>query len=142
MEQFLFLVKQKDAIDIQRKYIALCVKQNRLLIFTKINPYGDKMKCNICNDTGWYELPNHRLECMERIQCMDCLLQQQYKDTLKEDLTKLFSNASHQKLAQIVAELVINSVDKNEHDDLDRINTIIQTKNMISAIQLGVVYSQ
>ncbi len=100
------------------------------------------MECNICENKGWYEIPNHRTECMERIQCMDCLLQEQFKNTLKEDLTKLLSNTSGQKLAQIVAELIVNSVDRNESDDLDRLNGIIQTKNTLSAIQLGVAYSQ
>jgi len=98
--------------------------------------------CDICEDKGWYEIPNHRTECMERIQCMDCLLQEQFKNTLKEDLTKLLSNTSQQKLAQIVAELIVNSVDRNENDELDRLNGIIQTKNTISAVQLGVAYSQ
>jgi len=100
------------------------------------------MACDICEDKGWYEIPNHRTECMERIQCMDCLLQEQFKNTLKEDLTKLLSSTSQQKLAQIVAELIVNSVDRNEHDELDRLNGIIQTKNTISALQLGVAYSQ
>jgi len=98
--------------------------------------------CDICEDKGWYEIPNHRTECMERIQCMDCLLQEQFKNTLKEDLTKLLTNTSPQKLAQIVAELIVNSVDRNESDELDRLNGIIQTKSTISAIQLGVAYSQ
>jgi len=98
--------------------------------------------CDICEDKGWYEIPNHRTECMERIQCMDCLLKEQFKNTLKEDLTKLLTNTSPQKLAQIVAELIVNSVDRNESDELDRLNGIIQTKSTISAIQLGVAYSQ
>lgn len=100
------------------------------------------MMCNICENKGWYEIPNHRTECMERIQCMDCLLQEQFKNTLKEDLTKLLSTTSGQKLAQIVAELIVNSVDRNESDDLDRLNGIIQTKSTLSALQLGIAYSQ
>ena len=100
------------------------------------------MMCNICENKGWYEIPNHRTECMERIQCMDCLLQEQFKTTLKEDLTKLLSTTSGQKLAQIVAELIVNSVDRNESDDLDRLNGIIQTKSTLSALQLGIAYSQ
>lgn len=100
------------------------------------------MMCSICENKGWYEIPNHRTECMERIQCMDCLLQEQFKNTLKEDLTKLLSTTSGQKLAQIVAELIVNSVDRNESDDLDRLNGIIQTKSTLSALQLGIAYSQ
>lgn len=99
------------------------------------------MKCDICNNTGWYEVPNYRLEIMERIECIECLLDAQYKDHLKEELTRLLVDTSLQKLAQIVADLVVNSVAKNPHDDLSRIDGIIQTKNKTNALALATTYS-
>ena len=140
--QFLFLVKQKDAINTQKKCIVGSVKQNRLLIFMKINPNGDKMECEICDGKGWYKVPNHRLEIMENIECMSCLSHQHFKDHLKEELTRLLVNTSPQKLAQIVAQLVVNSVDKNENDDIQRIEGIIHTKNVLNALTLAEAYSQ
>jgi predicted transcriptional regulator len=108
----------------------------------RINPNGDKMECNKCQGTGWYKVPNHRLEIMENVECMDCLLNQQFKDHLKEELTLLLVNTSPQKLAQIVAQLVVNSVDRNENDDIQRIEGIIHTKNVINALVLAEAYSQ
>ena len=51
-------------------------------------------------------------------------------------------NTSPQKLAQIVAQLVVNSVDRNENDDIERIEGIIHTKNVINALVLAEAYSQ
>jgi len=99
------------------------------------------MKCEICDGTGWYEVPNYRLEIMERIECIECLLDAQYKDHLKEELTRLLVDTSKQKLAQIVADLVVNSVARNTHDDLSRIDGIIQTKNKANALALATTYS-
>ena len=97
--------------------------------------------CEICLGKGVYEVPNYRLEVMERIDCIDCLLEEQFKDELKEQLTRLLANTSHVKLAQIVAELVVNSVDKNPSDDLNRIEGVIHTKNQITALALGSAYA-
>lgn len=98
-------------------------------------------ECNKCEGQGWYEVPNYRLEIMERIECMDCLVEEQYKDHLKDELTRLMTSVSQQKLAQIVAELIVNGVDRNPKDDLNRIDVIIQTKNTMNALQLGSAYS-
>lgn len=97
--------------------------------------------CKTCDGQTWYEVPNYRLEIMERIECIDCLLEIQYKDHLKEGLTRLLADTSKEKLAQIVADLVVNSVAKNTHDDLQRVDGIIQTKNKVNALALAITYS-
>ena len=99
-------------------------------------------ECEKCNGKGWYEVPNYRLECIERVECIDCLLESQYQDHLKLELSQLLCNASTQKLAQIVAELVVNSVNRNKNDDLERIEGIIHTKNLMNALALGDAYSR
>lgn len=98
-------------------------------------------ECSKCEGNMYYEVPNYRLEIMERIECMDCLSQEQYKDHLKDELTRLIASVSQQKLAQIVAELIVNGVDRNPKDDLNRVDVIIQTKNTMNALQLGSAYS-
>lgn len=98
-------------------------------------------ECSKCEGNMYYEVPNYRLEIMERIECMDCLIQEQYKDHLKDELTRLMAGVSQQKLAQIVAELIVNGVDRNPKDDLNRVDVIIQTKNTMNALQLGSAYS-
>tara|TARA_R110001583_G_scaffold64502_3_gene187255 strand:- start:136 stop:450 length:315 start_codon:yes stop_codon:yes gene_type:complete len=97
--------------------------------------------CEKCLGKGHYEVPNYRLEITERIDCMDCLLEERFKIELKEQLTRLLANTSHAKLAQIVAELIINSVDSNPLDDLERIEGIIHTKNTVNAIALASAYA-
>lgn len=98
--------------------------------------------CDKCEGTGWYKVPNLRLEIMENVQCMDCLMQENFKDHLKGELTRLLVNTSKQKLAHIVAQLVVNSVDRNENDDLQRIEGIIHTKNTMNALMMAEAYSQ
>lgn len=98
--------------------------------------------CEKCNGVGHYVLPNYRLEIMENIQCMDCLNHEHFKDHLKDELTRLLSNTSQQKLAQIVAQLVVNSMDRNENHDIQRIENIIHTKDNLNALVLAEAYSQ
>ena len=97
--------------------------------------------CEKCFGKGCYEVPNYRLEITERIDCMDCLLEEQHTIELKEQLTRLLSNTSPVKLAQIVAELIVNSVDSNPLDELDRIEGIIHTKNTVNALALASAYT-
>tara|TARA_A100001201_G_scaffold26186_1_gene29168 strand:- start:8 stop:310 length:303 start_codon:yes stop_codon:yes gene_type:complete len=100
------------------------------------------MECKKCEGKGWYLVPNYRLEIMESIECMDCLSHEHFKDHLKDELSRLLINTSPQKLAQIVAQLVVNSVDRNENDDIQRIEGIIHTKNVLNALTLAEAYSQ
>ena len=97
--------------------------------------------CENCYGIGFYEVPNYRLEINERVDCMDCVLEEEYKIDLKKQLTRMLANTSPSKLAQIVAEVIVNSVDKNPSDDLARIEGIIHTKNVTSAVALASVYS-
>ena len=97
--------------------------------------------CEICEGVGSYSIPNLYLEIMEKIDCMDCLLEEEHKIDLKKQLTRMLANTSPSKLAQIVAEVIVNSVDKNPSDDLARIEGIIHTKNVTSAVALASVYA-
>ena len=97
--------------------------------------------CEVCEGKGSYNVPNYHLEVIERIDCMDCLLEDRFKNDLKDRLTRLLINTSKEKLASIVAEMVVNGVDKNALDDISRIEGIIQTKNHSSALARGLAYS-
>lgn len=98
--------------------------------------------CEKCNGVGHYEVPNYQHDIMERIECMDCISHEHYKYHLSGELTKVLMNVSPQKLASIVAELVVYGVDKNINDSLARIEVIIQTKNSTEALVLGDVYNK
>ena len=99
-------------------------------------------ECEKCNGVGHYVVPNYQHDVMERIECLDCLAEDHFKWHLSEELTKVLISSSPQKLAQIVAELIVNGVSKNIHDDLSRIEVIIQTKNAMEALALGEVYNK
>ena len=85
--------------------------------------------CEKCDGDMYYLVANYRLEVMERIECMDCISHEHYKHHLGEELTKIIVKASPQKLASIVSELIVCGIDNNTHDDLERIETIIQTRH-------------
>ena len=97
--------------------------------------------CTNCNGIGSYNVPNFHLEIMERIDCMECLLEEQFRNDMKADLTRMLTNTSKEKLAQIVAEMVVNGVDNNPSDELSRLQGIIHTKNQASALALSIAYS-
>ena len=82
--------------------------------------------CEKCFGVGCYEVPNYRLEINRRVDCMDCLLEERTQNRFKETTNSYVrANTSPSKLAQIVAEVIVNSVDKNPSDDLARIEGII-----------------
>lgn len=99
-------------------------------------------ECEKCDGVGHYLVPNYQHDVMERIECMDCYAEDHYKWHLSEELTKVLINSSPQKLAQIVATLVVNGVDTNPKDDLSRVEVIIQTKNAMEALVLGEFYNK
>ena len=99
-------------------------------------------ECEKCDGVGHYLVPNYQHDVMERIECMDCYAEDHYKWHLSEELTKVLINSSPQKLAQIVATLVVNGVDTNPKDDLSRVDVIIQTKNAMEALVLGEFYNK
>jgi len=100
------------------------------------------MNCEECNNQGWYEVTNHRTETIEHIQCMNCLLHEQFKETLTLELAKLFTSASPQKICEILATLCVNNVDRNENDNLERLDKFIQAKDLISLLTMASVYAQ
>jgi peroxiredoxin family protein len=97
--------------------------------------------CNICEGKGHYEVANYRLEQMEWVECMDCLLQEQYKEHITEQLADLLTKSSKHQLALIVSTFTINQMDKNENDDIARLEGMIQTKNFVNAIHLAKAYA-
>ena len=91
--------------------------------------------CNKCEGAGWYEVPNYQHEVMEKIECMDCLVEEMYLENLTTDLAKVLVQISHQRLAQLLANGMISKINSNPNDDLGRIESIIHTKNVLLAEQ-------
>ena len=98
--------------------------------------------CDKCEGNLYYLVPNYQHDVMERIECWDCISEMQYQDDVKERLTKLLVTASPQRLAQIVSEMVVNSVVKDVNTNLSRFETIITTKNKTEAMILSSMYAE
>ena len=97
--------------------------------------------CNICDGKGWYQVANYRLEQMEWVECRECLLTEQYKDHMTEQLADLLTKSSKQQLALLVATFTVNQMDKNDNDDIARLEGMIQTKNYLNAIHVAKAYA-
>ena len=72
------------------------------------------MKCEICNGNLYYLVYDKHADNMAKMDCLDCLSVIQYNDDVKERITKLLMNASPQKLAQIVATMLVNATGDDE----------------------------
>jgi hypothetical protein len=49
----------------------------------------------------------------------------------------MLSNVSKERLATIVASLIVKTVDDNPNDNLSRLENIIHTKNTLEALQIA-----
>ena len=96
--------------------------------------------CEVCDGNGRYEVINRRTEMIEYMDCMDCMLHEQYRYHLMTELAKLFTSASHEKMCYLLAELLVNGVDNNKHDDLERLDDFIHKKNIHSLLSLAEAY--
>jgi len=97
--------------------------------------------CKICGGKGHYEVANYRLEQMEGVEFIECLLTEQYKDHMTEQLADLLTKSSKQQLALLVATFTVSQMDKNDNDDIARLEGMIQTKNYLNAIHVAKAYA-
>ena len=86
------------------------------------------MTCEICNGDERYLVADHRSETMVWVDCMDCMLNNQYREHLLTEVSKKLMSQSHESLAQLLAEVIVNSVESNEKDSLDRILEMTKQK--------------
>ena len=98
--------------------------------------------CDKCEGNLYYLVPNYQHDVMERIECWDCISEMQYQDDIKERMTKLLVTCSPQQLAQIVAEMAVNSVVKDHSGNLSRFETMLATKNTREAMILSSMYAE
>ena len=99
-------------------------------------------ECKVCEGAGVYEVVNRRTETIEYNDCIDCMLDAQFKEHLTIEVSKIISQASHEKLAWMLAKLTVNSVDANKNDDLDRVHNYVKSKDLVSLLNLADAYTQ
>jgi len=98
------------------------------------------MKCEICNGNLYYLVYDKHADNMAKMDCLDCLSVIQYNDDVKERITKLLVNASPQKLAQIVATMLVNATEDNEVEN--QFEPLIATKDRTRLLIAGEIISE
>lgn len=97
--------------------------------------------CEICEGKGWYLSSDPTYECVIKEECLDCKYHEMYRDSVTENLYKLFRDVSPVKVAILLAEFIVNSVDANPKDKLDRLDEIVMSKNTRGVMLLGQGYA-
>tara|TARA_R100000479_G_C6350824_1_gene189155 strand:- start:417 stop:713 length:297 start_codon:yes stop_codon:yes gene_type:complete len=95
------------------------------------------MTCKICNGNMRYQIPNHYHETMEWVDCMDCVLEAQFKETVAIDVARLLSKASAEKLSLILSTMIVNT-----SNDLNRVYDITKQKNLNHLLMLADCYAE
>jgi|TARA_R100000030_G_scaffold2255_1_gene1840 hypothetical protein len=94
-------------------------------------------ECKQCKGKGWYEVLNIGYDIVESAECVDCMVEDMFKQEIEMNLAKMLSNVSKERLATIVASLIVKTVDDNPNDNLSRLENIIHTKNTLEALQIA-----
>ncbi len=98
------------------------------------------MSCEKCNGTLTYTVFDQKHEQHLSVECWDCLSVLNYQDHVASEFTQLISKGSHEKLAQYVASFVVKQM-AEQKGDLNRLEEIIKSKNLIEAFALCGAYS-
>tara|TARA_R110002012_G_scaffold92609_3_gene224810 strand:- start:353 stop:655 length:303 start_codon:yes stop_codon:yes gene_type:complete len=90
------------------------------------------MECLECKDKGYVIEPDNQHDCMIKKECISCMMDDNYREHLSFELSKLLSGLSNQKLAQTVASLMVNHSKyiNNTQDYLSTIEGFIAHKNI------------
>ena len=81
------------------------------------------MECLECKGKGYVIEPDNQHDCMIKKECISCMMDDNYREHLSFELSKLLSGLSNQKLAQTVASLMVNH-SKYINDTQDYLSTI------------------
>jgi hypothetical protein len=65
------------------------------------------------------------------------MLEDHYRESIEFDIQLLLSKTSPQKLAQIVAQLLVNSMDMEGQESLQRLDDIAQGKDVMNLLVLA-----
>tara|TARA_R110000796_G_scaffold99211_9_gene207221 strand:+ start:1260 stop:1562 length:303 start_codon:yes stop_codon:yes gene_type:complete len=97
------------------------------------------MSCIECSGKGYVIEPDNHHDCMIKKECMSCMLDDNYREHLSFEMTKLLSGLSNQKLAQTMASMVVNHSKyiNNPQDWLETVATCLQNKNIVGLFALS-----
>jgi hypothetical protein len=96
--------------------------------------------CIKCKGKLSYQVFDGRHEQYLTVECWDCLSVINYQDHVASEFTQLIRKGSPERLAQFVASFVVNQM-VEQKGDLNRLEEIIKSKNLIEAFALCGAYS-
>ena len=88
------------------------------------------MECEKCNGTGWVNTWCHGHDVMLKEQCYDCMAHERDKKDLMTELSKIVVNSSKQRMAMVLAGLLVDYTDKYCAGDFSNIEALVKTKDM------------
>ena len=87
------------------------------------------MNCEICNGKGWHVVPNYRTETLESVQCEECMAEEEIKEELAIETSKLLNKFSKEKLCKILGNFCVETFyNRNESN---RLESIIDNKDIV-----------
>tara|TARA_R100000278_G_C5438440_1_gene152815 strand:+ start:281 stop:598 length:318 start_codon:yes stop_codon:yes gene_type:complete len=89
-----------------------------------------KMNCEICNGKGWYSVPNYRTETLESVQCEQCMAEEEMKEDLAIETSKLLNSFSKEKLCRMLANFCVDVF--YSRNEPNRLESIIDNKNLLA----------
>tara|TARA_R100001510_G_scaffold45557_1_gene42268 strand:+ start:138 stop:470 length:333 start_codon:yes stop_codon:yes gene_type:complete len=96
-----------------------------------------------CNDesclNGYLLVPNHQHDIMERIECIDCLINERYRYDLASKVREMLREGSRERLISIVSDAFADSIYMNEEACADA-EDMIQSKRSQDLMAMISVY--
>ena len=97
-------------------------------------------ECKKCNGRLSYTVFDHHTDAPLSVECWDCLSVLNMIDNIAEDFSRLLRNASPEKLAQLLASHVVNAVYRENERDLNRLEDMVKSKDLVNALALCSAY--
>lgn len=92
-------------------------------------------ECEKCEGKMYYIVPNHQHDILERVECWDCISVDMYNNDVKERISRQLVNASKERLANIIAELMVNATEDDKVDET--FEPLIATKDTTRLLVIG-----
>lgn len=86
--------------------------------------------CEICDGKGWYSVPNYRTETLESVQCEHCMAEEEIKEDLAIETSKLLNSFSKEKLCRMLANFCVDVF--YSRNEPNRLESIIDNKNLLA----------
>lgn len=99
-------------------------------------------ECKKCNGRLSYTIYDKHADAPLSVECWDCLSELNIIDNVAENLSHLLRNASPEKLAQLLASHFVHKYYREREGDLNRLEEMIQSKDLVGALSMCSAYAK